>query len=86
MKKYVDLDGTSRKKRVYRKVVGIKEGVSEIDVEHTFNLNKKKMKYDNEADEDDNEDDEVGLKRQRVKTKNDKKKKNDTRKLYPGQQ
>jgi hypothetical protein len=25
------------------------------------------------------------LKRQRVKTKNDKKKKNDTRKLYPGQ-
>jgi hypothetical protein len=32
LKKYVDLDNLGKKKRVIRKVVGIKEGPSEIDV------------------------------------------------------
>lgn len=32
-KKYVDLESLAKKKRVYRKVVGIKEGPGNIEVE-----------------------------------------------------
>ena len=65
IKKFVDLDSLGKKKRVYRKVIGFKQGENVIEAEHNV-LTASSSKT--EDLEDDSEDD-VGPKRLRTKIK-----------------
>jgi hypothetical protein len=75
--RYVDLDGLGKKRRVFRRVVGIKEGAHPDD--HQQQKPNKSSKY---MEDEEDSDEEVGPKRQRTKIKVEGKKKSTVRKMH----